>query len=73
MKKLIMGTSPTVKDVEDFLNAVFNKQKIELQRTLFIARVPICDDMTLVLFSIEGKIPIGSEIEITETQVNTFF
>ena len=67
MRKLVMGTSVSVKHVEDFLNGVFSKQKIELQRIHFIARLPMDSDMTHVLFSIEGKIPIGSEVEITET------
>ena len=67
MKKLVMGTSVTVKDVEDFLNNVFSKQKIELQRINFIARLPMGGDMTHVLVAMEARIPVGSEVEVTGT------
>lgn len=67
MSKLVMENPVSVKDVENFLKAIFSKQKIELDRILFIARLPMDSDMTHVLVSMEAKIPLGSEIEITET------
>lgn len=72
MGKLVMGTGPTIKDVEEFLEAVFIKQKIELFRINFIARQPLCGDMTHILAALEVKIPISSEVELNDNHEDIY-